>query len=120
VKAKVKMANQAQNQALEEILLVYEDKRLVKAAPHGPDRVELVKTILNRARDIERDAKKVDLTKQEPDMTFYDGVKESWKGCPFCKNKDITHIGGSGAPYQGCKVCSVFLNSDGTLRQMGR
>jgi len=120
VKAKVEITNQAQNQAVEEIILVYEDKRLVKVAPHGPDRVELVKTIINRARDIERDAKKVDLTKQEPDMTFYDGVKESWKGCPFCKNPRVVHTGRSGAPYQGCRDCRVLLNADGTIIPMER
>lgn len=122
MKAKVEIKNQAQNQALEEVLFIFEDKRLVRAVPHGPDRVELVKTIMNRARDLEREAQRVDIatTHKEPDMTKYDGVNEIWRGCPFCDNTDITHVGANGRPsWQGCKKCQVFLNSDGSMGQMG-
>lgn len=117
---KPKIESESQEKALNEILILYDDKRLSKIAPHSSDRVELVKTIMNRARDIEKEVKRVELTRAEPDMKQYDPLNKLWTACGYCGNLDISHKGDNGNDWQGCFECRHLLNEDGTTRRMKR
>ena len=117
-RVKVQIENDFHNTALDEVLLVYEDKRLVKAISYSTDRMEAVKTIFNRARDLERETKRVTLARVDPDMSQYDVLNKLWKTCPFCGVVDINHQGGDSKEYQGCHSCRFFLNDDGTTKRM--
>ena len=118
---KTQIENDFQNTAIEEVLAVFEDKRLVKVISYSTDRIEAVKTIFNRARDLERESKRVTLARAEPDMSQYDPLNKLWKACGFCGAVDITHESGSDSKeYQACFTCRYFLNDDGTTTRMKR
>lgn len=116
---KPKIESESQEKALNEVLILFDDKRLSKIAPHSTDRVELVKTIMNRARDIEKEVKRVQLSRVEPDMTQYDALNKLWKACPFCGCVDINQVSGA-KEWQGCFECRHLLNDDGTTKRMNR
>ena len=115
---KIKIENEFQNTALDEVLKVYEDKRLVKAISYSTDRIEMVKTIFNRARDLEREKKRVTLARVDPDMSQYDLKNKLWKACPFCGAVDVTYTDSTGKENQACFSCRYFLNDDGTTKRM--
>lgn len=116
---KSEIVDESQEKAVVEVLLILEDKRLAKTVPNPSDRVEVLKTIMNRARDIEKEVKRVTLTREEPDMTQYDVLNRLWKACGFCGAVDINQIT-DGKEWQGCFCCRHLLNEDGTTRKMTR
>ena len=116
---KTQIENDFQNTAIDEVLAVFEDKRLVKVISYSTDRIEAVKTIFNRARDLERETKRVTLSREQPDMAQWDALNKLWKACPHCGLVDINYTK-DGKDYQACFTCGHWLNDDGMTKRMKR
>lgn len=54
----------------------------------------------------------------------YDPAAKKWNYCPECKKTDIGHVSGPtakypGKGYQACFTCRMYLNADGSKKDMG-
>lgn len=105
---------QAIDQANDEFRTLYTDK--MKYVKKTDDRVTAAKMVLMRARDIAAEANGKPILK--PLNVFaYDFTAHYWNACPVCGgnvNQDT-----DGKKWQGCRVCSLLLNSDGVIIPMG-
>jgi hypothetical protein len=44
--------------------------------------------------------------------------KKLWDFCPKCDNRTINYQSREGKPYQKCQRCRIYLNEDGTTKDM--
>jgi hypothetical protein len=104
--------------------LIEADKAIIKEYPNPADRVEALKTIFNRARDICKDNHRqnnhenIEKQKKEPDLSKFDKPSKTWMCCPICDSKDIIKESQKGRKFQGCYDCGIFLNRDGTIKEI--
>lgn len=81
------------------------------------ERVDSVKMIMMRAKDIERELSGDGEGPDTFNLAGFNFETGTWEKCPVCGTPEIQQRSREGKDYLGCKKCGVLLNP-GVIRLM--